>query len=212
HAEKLRQGFIHRQSMANAMRFSTVELGELESKIVSAADRAVALELKFFEDLVGETMARGTEIARAATALARLDVAAALAELAVTERYCRPQVDDSLAFAVAGGRHPVVEAALRAGHGAAFVGNDCDLAAGQRLWLLTGPNMAGKSTFLRQNALIAILAQAGSYEPGERTGAGDPGRDRARHRHLRRALDRLGHGRAPARHQPLPRALRDPLP
>src|SRR6185312_4094128 len=172
HAEKLRQGFIHRQSMANAMRFSTVELGELESKIVSAADRAVALELKFFDDLVGEAKARGAEIARAATALARLDVAAALAELAVTERYCRPLVDDSLAFAVSGGRHPVVEAALRMGHSGAFVGNDCDLTEGQRLWLLTGPNMAGKSTFLRQNALIAILAQAGSYVPAERAHIG----------------------------------------
>jgi DNA mismatch repair protein MutS len=172
HAEKLRQGFIHRQSMANAMRFSTVELGELESKIASAADRAVALELKFFDDLVGEAKTRSAEVAGAATALARLDVAAALAELAVTERYCRPAVDDSLAFAVAGGRHPVVEAALRAGNGGVFVGNDCDLTEGQRLWLLTGPNMAGKSTFLRQNALIAILAQAGSYVPAERARIG----------------------------------------
>jgi DNA mismatch repair protein MutS len=172
HAEKLRQGFIHRQSMANAMRFSTVELGELESKIASAADRAVALELKFFDDLVGEAKARGAEIARAAMALARLDVAAALAELAVTERYCRPLVDDSLAFAVSGGRHPVVEAALRSGHSGAFIGNDCDLEEGQRLWLLTGPNMAGKSTFLRQNALIAILAQSGSYVPAERAHLG----------------------------------------
>jgi len=167
HADKLRDSFIHRQSLASAMRFSTVELGELESKIASAADRAVALELKFFDDLVTEAKARGEEIARAAAALARLDVAAALGELAVTQRYCRPTVDDSLAFAVAGGRHPVVEAALRAGQGGAFVGNDCDLKEGQRLWLLTGPNMAGKSTFLRQNALIAILAQAGSYVPAD---------------------------------------------
>jgi DNA mismatch repair protein MutS len=172
HAEKLRQGFIHRQTMANAMRFSTVELGELESKIASAADRAVALELKFFDDLVAEAKARGAEIARAATALARLDVAAALAELAASERYCRPVVDDSLAFAVVNGRHPVVEAALRSSQAGSFVGNDCDLKAGQRLWLLTGPNMAGKSTFLRQNALIAILAQAGSYVPAERAHLG----------------------------------------
>jgi DNA mismatch repair protein MutS len=172
HAEKLRDGFIHRQSMANAMRYSTVELGELESKIASAADRAVALELKFFDDLVTEAKARGEEIARAAAALAQLDVAAALGELAVTQRYCRPSIDDSLAFAITGGRHPVVEAALRAGQGGAFVGNDCDLKDGQRLWLLTGPNMAGKSTFLRQNAIIAILAQAGSYVPAERAHIG----------------------------------------
>jgi len=167
HGEKLRDGFIHRQTLANAMRYSTVELGELESKISSAAERAVALEQKLFEDAVAEAQARAGEIARAATALARLDVAAAFAELAVTERYCRPVVDDSLAFAVIGGRHPVVEAALKAGHATGFVGNDCELREGQRLWLLTGPNMAGKSTFLRQNALIAILAQAGSYVPAE---------------------------------------------
>jgi DNA mismatch repair protein MutS len=172
HGDKLRQGFIHRQSLASAVRYSTVELGELESKIASAADRAVALELKFFDDLVAEAKTRGAEIARAAAALARLDVAAALAELAVTEHYCRPLVDDGLAFAVSGGRHPVVEAALRSGQGGAFVGNDCDLKEGQRLWLLTGPNMAGKSTFLRQNALIAILAQAGSYVPAERAHIG----------------------------------------
>ncbi|HEX7968519.1 MAG TPA: DNA mismatch repair protein MutS, partial [Stellaceae bacterium] len=172
HAEKLRDGFIHRQTLASAVRYSTVELGELESKIASAADRAVALELKLFDDLVNETKTRAQEIARTATALAHLDVASALGELAVSERYCRPVVDDGLAFAVNGGRHPVVEAALRAGQGASFVGNGCDLKEGQRLWLLTGPNMAGKSTFLRQNALIAVLAQAGSYVPAERAHLG----------------------------------------
>jgi len=165
-AGKLPPPFIHRQTMANAMRFTTVELGELESKIASAADRALALELKFFEDLVEEAKSRAAEIQRTAAALARLDLAAAFATLAREERYCRPQVEDSLAFAITGGRHPVVEAALKAA-AAPFVGNDCDLREGQRLWLLTGPNMAGKSTFLRQNALIAILAQAGSYVPAE---------------------------------------------
>jgi len=172
HAEKLKERFIHRQTMAGAMRFTTPELSELESRIASAADRAVAMELKFFDDLVQAAMARAGEIARTATALARLDVAAALAELAQSERYCRPSIDDGLGFAVAGGRHPVVEAALRQAGGPGFVGNDCDLKPGQRLWLLTGPNMAGKSTFLRQNALIAILAQAGSFVPAERAEIG----------------------------------------
>jgi DNA mismatch repair protein MutS len=167
HAEKLQERFIHRQTMASAMRFTTRELSELESKIASAAERAVAMELEFFDDLVAEVKGRAIEIGRAATALARLDVAAALAELAVAERYCRPEVDESLAFAVSGGRHPVVEAALKSVQQRSFVGNDCDLREGQRLWLLTGPNMAGKSTFLRQNALIAILAQAGSFVPAE---------------------------------------------
>jgi DNA mismatch repair protein MutS len=172
HAEKLGRDFIHRQSMANAMRYSTVELSGLESKISSAAERAVALELRLFDDLVAEAGRRAEEIARTAAALARLDVAAALAELAVTERYCRPTVGDGVGFRVAGGRHPVVEGALRAAGGGRFVGNDCALGEGGRLWLLTGPNMAGKSTFLRQNALIAILAQAGSYVPAEQAALG----------------------------------------
>ncbi len=172
HAGKLGTAFIHRQTMANAMRFVTVELSELESRIASAADKALALELKFYEDLVGEATARAEAIARAAQALARLDVAAGLAEIAVSERWTRPLVDDSLAFAIARGRHPVVEAALRSGAGGAFVGNDCALGDRQRLWLLTGPNMAGKSTFLRQNAVIAVLAQMGSFVPAERAHIG----------------------------------------
>jgi DNA mismatch repair protein MutS len=162
--------------MAGAMRFTTVELGELETKITSAADKALALEVALFDDLVKEVLARAGEIAAAARAIAGLDVAAALAELAVERRYCRPVVDDSRDFVVKGGRHPVVEAALRDAGGPAFVANDCVLCASdmtaadagdKRIWLLTGPNMAGKSTFLRQNALIAILAQMGSYVPAE---------------------------------------------
>ncbi|MCW5770794.1 MAG: DNA mismatch repair protein MutS [Rhodospirillaceae bacterium] len=154
--------FIQRQSMANATRYTTVELSELEEKIARAADKALALELALFDDLVKEAMARAEAIAAAARAIAELDVAAALAELAVERRYCRPRVDDSKAFHIKGGRHPVVEA-LRPED--PFVPNDCDLAPERRLWLLTGPNMAGKSTFLRQNALIAIMAQIGSYVP-----------------------------------------------
>jgi DNA mismatch repair protein MutS len=161
------QPFIHRQTLASAMRFTTAELGDLEGRIARAADQALALELKLFEDLCGEVAGRAEAIASAAGALAALDVAAALAELAVNSRYCRPVVDDGHAFDIRGGRHPVVEAALREAHGQAFVANDCDLGGPQRLWLLTGPNMAGKSTFLRQNALIAVLAQIGSFVPAE---------------------------------------------
>ncbi len=159
--------FIHRQTMANAVRYTTVELGDLESRIAKAADRALALETRLFEDLVGEVAARADAIASAAAALAELDVAAALAQVAADRAYCRPVLEDSAAFAVTGGRHPVVEAALREGQDGAFVANDCTLDEGGRLWLLTGPNMAGKSTFLRQNALIAVLAQMGSYVPAE---------------------------------------------
>jgi DNA mismatch repair protein MutS len=162
-----RHGLIHRQTMANAMRFTTVELSDLEDRISRAGERALAIELELFDDLAGEVLGRGEEIAHAARAIAELDVAAGLAELAVVNRYCRPSIDDSTTFGIVDGRHPVVEAVLDDGAGA-FVANSCDLSGdgeNGRLWLVTGPNMAGKSTFLRQNALIALLAQIGSFVP-----------------------------------------------
>lgn len=157
--------FIHRQTMANVVRFSTVELGELEDKINHAADRALSIERKLFVDLVGEVLGHAADIAKAARALAVLDVVAGLADLAVGHNYCRPVFVPGSDFRVEGGRHPVVEVALKTDAAADFIGNDCVLGEGGRLWLVTGPNMAGKSTFLRQNALIAILAQMGSYVP-----------------------------------------------
>jgi DNA mismatch repair protein MutS len=169
HADKLltnKDLFIHRQSLASAVRFTTVELSELERKINEAGDKALAVEMQLFADLVSEVLQRLTELRRAAEAMAALDVAAALAELAVEQNYARPVVDDSLNFNIKGGRHPVVEQALKAAHSTTpFIANDCDLAPDNRLWLLTGPNMAGKSTFLRQNALITLLAQMGSFVP-----------------------------------------------
>ncbi len=160
--------FIHRQTMASATRYATVELGELEAKIGRAADAALQLELKLFEALARAALDRSSAIAGAAQALASLDVAAGLAELAVAERWVRPSLLAGPDFTVVGGRHPVVEAALRRQRTSGFVANDCDLGGDHRLWLLTGPNMAGKSTFLRQNALIAILAQMGACVPAER--------------------------------------------
>jgi DNA mismatch repair protein MutS len=154
--------FVHRQTLANVVRFSTPELSELESKIISAADKALALELEAFDDLTAKVKANADTLARFAQALAQLDVATALADLATGKNWCQPVVDDSLAFTITRGRHPVVEASLS---DTAFVPNDSDLSDAQRLWLLTGPNMAGKSTFLRQNALIALLAQMGSFVP-----------------------------------------------
>jgi len=155
--------FIHRQTTAGQVRFTTTELGELEAKIANAADRALAIELEIFDRLAASVTAASAAIKEAADALATVDVMAALASLAVERDYVRPDVDDSLAFAISGGRHPVVEQALGS-DGGPFVANDCDLSAG-RIWLVTGPNMAGKSTFLRQNALIAVLAQMGSFVP-----------------------------------------------
>ncbi len=157
--------FIHRQTMANAVRYTTVELGELEGRIASAADKTLALELSLFEDLSARVGAQGEAIALCAFALARLDVGAGLAELAQARRYCRPCLDGSHDFSITDGRHPVVEQGPAGGAEEDFVANDCDLGEASRLWLLTGPNMAGKSTFLRQNALIAILAQMGSFVP-----------------------------------------------
>ncbi|MGE0151870.1 MAG: DNA mismatch repair protein MutS [Reyranellaceae bacterium] len=167
-AEKLdapANGFIHRQTLASAVRYTTVELGELESKIGRAADLALNLELEIFDQLVTAAGERAEAISAAAAALAGIDVAAGLAELAGDGQWVRPLVDDGREFAVAGGRHPVVEAALKARGEGAFVANDCTLSGEKRLWLVTGPNMAGKSTFLRQNALIAVLAQIGAYVP-----------------------------------------------
>ena len=163
-AGALPEQFIHRQTMASAMRYTTVELGELEARINGAAERALALEQQHFDDLCADVLRRADDIARTAGALAALDVAQGLAHLAVGRRYTRPVVDETTAFEIEGGRHPVVEA-VGAGGDAPFVPNDCDLGTAARVWLVTGPNMAGKSTFLRQNALIAVLAQMGSFVP-----------------------------------------------
>jgi DNA mismatch repair protein MutS len=159
--------FIHRQTLANAVRFSTPELAELEARITQAADRALQLELEIFARLVQEVLAEEAALSATSAALAELDHYAGLAELAVEENYVRPRVDESLVFAVEEGRHPMVEQNSRRSDGASFVGNDCHLGEddGARVLLVTGPNMAGKSTFLRQNALIVVLAQSGSFVP-----------------------------------------------
>ncbi|HXF90047.1 MAG TPA: DNA mismatch repair protein MutS [Xanthobacteraceae bacterium] len=170
--------FIHRQTLAGQVRFTTSELGELEAKIANAADRALGLELEIFDRLASAVTDAGVAIKAAAEALATLDVAAGLAALAAERNYTRPHVDRSLNFVVEAGRHPVVEQTLAA----PFIANDCDLSpppsnSGERseagrIWLVTGPNMAGKSTFLRQNALIAVLAQMGSFVPARRAKIG----------------------------------------
>ncbi|VVT30621.1 DNA mismatch repair protein MutS [Rhizobium sp. EC-SD404] len=169
-SEEGRERFIHRQSMANAMRFTTTELADLESRIANAAGRATAIELAIFDKLAAEVVAGADPIRDAAHAIAVIDVARALAALAEEQGYCRPIVDRSMDFAITAGRHPVVEQALRRQASDPFVANDCDLsppdgASHGALWLLTGPNMGGKSTFLRQNALIAVMAQMGAFVP-----------------------------------------------
>lgn len=160
--------FIHRQSVLNATRFTTSELSDLDNKMRGADERALALELEIFENIRLQIMIAADNICRSANALAELDIGAALADLALENNYCRPLLDNSLAFEIIDGRHPVVEAAIKKSNTGEFVGNDCILDGEKdRIWLLTGPNMAGKSTFLRQNAIIAIMAQIGSFVPAK---------------------------------------------
>ena len=173
HAERmlappLNQTFIHRQTTAGQVRFTTLPLSDLETRILNAGNHALEIEKRLYDALKQAVLAKAGPIGAAAQQLAEVDVAAALADLSAAEHWVAPRVDASRAFAITGGRHPVVERALRR-TGSPFVANDCDLSAsdGAAIWLLTGPNMAGKSTFLRQNALIAVLAQMGSHVPAD---------------------------------------------
>ena len=176
--------FRHRQTMANAVRFTTTELVETEGQISSAGERALAIEQDIFNALADRVAGEEANLGKVATALAELDVYVALGELAVMEGYTRPVVDDGYGFEIRGGRHPVVEQALKKARSGPFVENDCvlgsaspdlanqrppgfDDAAEGRIWLVTGPNMAGKSTFLRQNALVTLMAQMGSFVPAK---------------------------------------------
>ena len=178
HAEKmlsapLNETFIHRQTTASQVRFTTVPLSEIETKILNAGNHALQLEKAIFEDLRQAILKEAGPIGEAARALAELDLAAAFADLAAGESWVEPVIDASRAFHVEGGRHPVVELALKRS-GESFIANDCGLTqeSTPAIWLLTGPNMAGKSTFLRQNAIIALLAQAGAYVPATKAHIG----------------------------------------
>ncbi|MFK7836943.1 MAG: DNA mismatch repair protein MutS [Sulfitobacter sp.] len=173
HAEKmlsppLSETFIHRQTTANQVRFSTVELSELETKILNAGNHALEIEKRLYERLKAAILESAGPIGETSSAVAEIDLAFSLADLATQENWARPKVDGSRAFEIKGGRHPVVERALAQQSGDPFIANDCTLSAEKdaaSIWLLTGPNMAGKSTFLRQNALIALMAQMGSFVP-----------------------------------------------
>jgi DNA mismatch repair protein MutS len=176
HADALMEaasGFTHRQTLAGVVRFNSPDLAEEAARVVQAGTHALAAEAAHLEALMAMAAARADAIAASAGALARIDVACALAQRAVEGGWCRPDIADTPCLAIAGGRHPVVEAALAANRdGERFVANDLTLAPDDRLWLVTGPNMGGKSTFLRQNALIVLLAQAGSFVPATRARLG----------------------------------------
>jgi DNA mismatch repair protein MutS len=168
-AAPLSETFIHRQTTANQVRFTTVELSEIEIRILNAGNQALEIEKRLYEGLERAVLDQSPRLHIAAQALAEIDLATALGDLARGENWCRPVVDNSRSFEIAGGRHPVVEYSLKSQSGDAFIANDCSLTADHSaaIWLLTGPNMSGKSTFLRQNALIALLAQMGSFVPAE---------------------------------------------
>lgn len=156
--------FIHRQTTANTIRFTTRELNQLDDDLRNASEKAIELEMEIFNTFVQKIISRIDDLHKTSEALAFFDVMSALGELAVDENYCLPIVDNSTIFNIQQGRHPVVEKSLQEQH-ISFISNDCVLKDAERLWLLTGPNMAGKSTFLRQNAIIAIMAQMGSFVP-----------------------------------------------
>ncbi len=174
-AAPLSDRFIHRQSISSAARFSTVQLAETESRILNAGNHAQEIESRLFGNLRDRVLKHAVELGSLAFALHELDLAVSMADLAVEGNWCRPKLDDSRRFLVKGGRHPVVERAVTAQDGTGFIANDCELSEeteSPSIWLITGPNMAGKSTFLRQNALIAILAQMGSFVPASSAAIG----------------------------------------
>lgn len=159
-------GFTHRQTMKGAVRFNSIALHEEASRIAEAGGHALAAEEAHFEALSALITADAQAIAATAAALARIDVSAGQAERAAEGGWVRPQIEEGRELAITKGRHPVVEAALERGN-ERFVANDCELSAEDRLWLIGGPNMGGKSTFLRQNALIILMAQAGGFVPAQ---------------------------------------------
>ena len=164
-------GFTHRQTLAGVVRFNSPELHEEATRVVEAGGHAIAAEAAHAEELTALAMASANRITATAEAIARLDVAASHAQRAAEGGWTRPSIADQPCLEVEAGRHPVVESALQ-GSGERFVANDLSIGPEDRLWLITGPNMGGKSTFLRQAALIAVLAQAGSFVPAARARVG----------------------------------------
>ena len=171
-SEPLSDIFRHRQTTANQLRFTTPDLTEMETRILNAGGHALEIEKRLYSTLKENILNAAAHIGATARALAELDLSCALADLARGENWTRPKIDNSRRLLIEGGRHPVVEQSLRRQGGTPFVANDCDLSDGTDIWLLTGPNMAGKSTFLRQTALIALMAQIGSFVPARRAEIG----------------------------------------
>jgi DNA mismatch repair protein MutS len=158
------EAYIRKQTLVNSERYITPELKEYEALILNAEERQIEVETRLFKEICGQVAARGTALLETARGLARLDVASALAEVAIRNRYVRPELADDDVLEIVDGRHPVVEKALR---DEPFTPNDLHLNGDERILVITGPNMAGKSVYLRQNALIVLMAQMGSFVPAD---------------------------------------------
>jgi DNA mismatch repair protein MutS len=174
HAERLMasdSGFTHRQTLAGVVRFNSPELHEEASRVVEAGGHAIAAEAAHAEELTQLAVASAPQITATADAIARIDVAASHAHRAAEGSWSAPRLTDEPCLEIESGRHPVVESALRE-TGERFIANDLSMGRSDRLWLITGPNMGGKSTFLRQAALMAVLAQAGAFVPAARAKIG----------------------------------------
>jgi len=161
--------YIRKQTLVNCERFITPELKEYETLVLNAEERQAEVEARLFREVCQQVQTRANALLSTSRALAQMDVAAALAEVAVRQHYVRPALSSEDVLEIAGGRHPVVEQALQ--H-EPFVGNDLRLNQDERILVITGPNMAGKSVYLRQNALIVLMAQVGSFVPAERARIG----------------------------------------
>ena len=171
HKDKVPDSFIHRQTLVNNMRFSTSELIEIQEKLMGASEKALTLELHLFQELVQDVLHQQEALCQIIQAISTLDLISSFAILSNLHQYTRPLLSNDLILKIKKGRHPTIESILKEKN-LPFISNDCDIDASQYLLLLTGPNMAGKSTYLRQNALIVILAQMGCYVPAEKAHIG----------------------------------------
>ncbi|MEL0232272.1 MAG: DNA mismatch repair protein MutS [Hyphomicrobiales bacterium] len=159
--------FIHRQTLKNQIRFTTAELNELQTKIIESSQKIYELEENYFNDLSKVIIENSESINLISDAIAEIDITMSFAKLATERGYCKPIVNDSKKFIVEKGRHITVEESLLTDKNQKFIANDCTMDENKNVQLITGPNMAGKSTYLRQNALIAIIAQIGSFVPAK---------------------------------------------